>query len=42
MNYKKLFEQSFKDVVPSKDSKAIMKSVIERTERTDMEKTKRK
>ena len=42
MNYRKLFEQSFKSVVPSKDSKAIMKSVIERTERTDMEKTKRK
>ena len=42
MNYKKLFEQSFKDVVPSKDSKAIMKSVIERTERTDMENTKKK
>ncbi|MGN0657823.1 MAG: hypothetical protein ACI4KR_13625 [Ruminiclostridium sp.] len=42
MNYKKLFEQSFKSVVPSKDSKAIMKSVIERTERTDMENTKKK
>lgn len=42
MNYKKLFEQSFKSVVPSKDSKAIMKSVIERTERTNMENTKKK
>ncbi|MGN0578214.1 MAG: hypothetical protein ACI4J4_06310 [Ruminiclostridium sp.] len=42
MNYKKLFEQSFSNIVPSKDSKAIMQSVIERTERTDMENTKKK
>ncbi len=42
MNYKKLISQSFSNVVPSKKSEEIMKSVFERTEKMRAEKENKK